>query len=206
MHLSEPASVALPAGTAAVLRALAGTDAALTVRRVARVAGVSPTRAHQVVLRLSEHGLVLIEEQGPSKLCRLNREHLAAPAVIELVRLRAAMLEFLRQQIDGWAVPADHASLFGSAARGDGDTASDLDILVIRPADRPEDDPIWREQLFVAETRIHAATGNRVAWFEISNAEFLHMVRTRGPVVDEWRRDALRLTGPDLRALLREAS
>ena len=30
--------------------------------------------------------------------------------------------------------------LFGSAARGDGDTASDIDILVIRPRDVDEED------------------------------------------------------------------
>jgi DNA-binding transcriptional ArsR family regulator len=81
-----------------------GADAAFTVRQVARVAGVSHNRAHQVILRLAEHGLVLTEEQGPSKLCRLNREHLAATAVVELVQLRARMLEFLRQEIAGWAV------------------------------------------------------------------------------------------------------
>jgi len=206
MDVSEPASVVLPPGTAAVLRTLAGTDAAFTVRQVARVAGVSHNRAHQVVLRLAEHGLVLTEEQGPSKLCRLNREHLAAAAVVALVQLRAGMLEFLREEIAGWAVAPEHASLFGSAARGDGDTSSDLDLLVIRPSGRREDDPAWAEQLVTSGQRIHAATGNHVAWFDISHADLRRAARAGEPIVAEWRRDALRLVGTDLRALLRRAS
>jgi len=196
VDVSEPAAVVLPPGT----------DAAFTVRQVARVAGVSHNRAHQVVLRLAEHGLVLTEEQGPSKLCRLNREHLAAAAVVALVQLRAGMIEFLRQEIAGWAVAPEHASLFGSAARGDGDTSSDLDLLVIRPTGRREDDPAWGEQLVTSGQRIHAATGNHVAWFNISRADLRRATRAGEPIVDEWRRDTLRLVGTDLRALLRRAS
>jgi DNA-binding transcriptional ArsR family regulator len=206
VDVSEPASVVLPPGTAAVLRALAGTDAAFTVRRVARVAGVSHNRAHQVILRLAEHGLVLTEEQGPSKLCRLNREHLAAAAVIELVQLRARMVELLRDELAGWAVAPEHASLFGSAARGDGDTSSDLDILVVRPSRIREDDPAWAGQLVTSGQRIHAATGNHVAWFNVSRADLRRAVRAGELIVDEWRRDALRLVGNDLPALLRRAS
>ena len=206
MDVSEPASVVLPSGTAAVLRALAGADAAFTVRHVARVAGVSHNRAHQVILRLAEHGLVLTEEQGPSKLCRLNREHLAATAVVELVHLRDRLLNLLRREIASWAVAPEHASLFGSAARGDGDTSSDLDILVIRPTGCPEDDPAWAEQLVTSGQRIHAATGNHVAWFSISRAALQRAARAGEPVVDEWRRGALHLVGAELRGLLRKAS
>jgi hypothetical protein len=159
-----------------------------------------------VILRLAQHGLVLTEEQGPSKLCRLNREHLAAAAVVALVQLRARMVELVRQEIAGWAVTPEHASLFGSAARGDGDTSSDLDILVIRPTGRSEDDPAWGEQLATSGQRIHAATGNHVAWFNISRADLRRAVRAGEPIVDQWRRDALRLVGSDLPALLRRAS
>ena len=105
--MSEPASVVLPAGTAAVLRALAGVETSFTIRHVARVAGFSPNRAHQAILRLAEHGLVLIDDLGGSRRCRLNREHLAAPAVINLVRLRTAMIELLQRQFSEWSVMPD---------------------------------------------------------------------------------------------------
>lgn len=205
MDVSAPETVVLRPGTAAVLRALAGSDRAFTIRHLARVAGVSHSRAHQVVRRLAEHGLVLIEEQGGSSLCLLNREHLAAPAVIELVRLRGAMLGQLREQISAWSVPAQHASLFGSAARGDGDIASDLDVLVI-PAVAQSDDSEWAGQLHETGQRVHRATGNHVAWFDLSRDEFLEAVRTGEPIVEEWLRDSLTLAGVDLRTVIQETS
>lgn len=187
-----------------VLRALAGSDKAFTIRHLARVAGVSPSRAQQVIRRLSQHGLALIDEQGPSSLCILNREHLAASPLIELVRLRTTMLEFLRKQIGQWRLPPEHASLFGSAARGDGDTTSDIDILVIRPP--LHEDTAWREQLFETESRAFRATGNHVAWFDLTQAELTNAARAGEPIVQEWMRDGLPLAGPNLRTLLRAAS
>ena len=53
MDLSEPATVVIPPGTAAVIRALAGTDLALTMRQLARIAGVSHQRTGQVIERLA---------------------------------------------------------------------------------------------------------------------------------------------------------
>jgi len=202
MDVTEPANAVLPPGTAAVLRALAGTEAVLTVRQLARVAGVSHNRAGQVVQRLTEHGLVLAERAGPSMLCRLNRQHLAADAVIELVRLRARMLELLRHEIASWPVAVEHASLFGSAARGDGDTSSDLDILVVQPTQSIADGIEWEEQLFASGRRIHAATGNHVAWFDISRDDLRRSVQASESIIDEWRRDAIHLAGTELRRLL----
>jgi len=83
--------------------------------------------------------------------------------------------------------------------------SSDLDILVIRPTDPSEDDPAWSEQLVTSGQRIHATTGNHVAWFNVSRADLRRAPRASEPIVDEWRRDALRLTGTDLRALVRRA-
>lgn len=206
MDMSEPASVVLAPGTAAVLRALAGTERSFTMRRLAWVAGVSTNRARQVVLRLAEHGLVLLEEQGPSTLCKLNRDHLACTAVIQLTQLRATLLQLLHSEIAGWAVLPEHASLYGSAARGDGDTTSDLDILVIRPGRLDDDDESWRDQLFGAEERIHAATGNHVSWLDISLTDLRRAIHAGEEILNEWEQDSLRLSGTDLRALLREVA
>ena len=58
-----------------------------------------------------------------------------------------------------------HASLFGSAARGDGNTNSDLDLLLVRPKGEPEED--WEEQKYTSGVRLRAKIGNHVSWFEI---------------------------------------
>jgi DNA-binding transcriptional ArsR family regulator len=205
VDVGRPAGIAMPPGTEAVVRALAGTDAALGVREVARVAGVSANRASQVLAALAEHGLVLVEEHGSGRLCRLNRAHLASDALIALVELRGRMLEFLRSEVRSWSRRAVHASLFGSAARGDGDTRSDLDLLVIRPDDSGDDDA-WDDQLFASGERIFAATGNRAAWFVTTQADLCRAIAAGEPIIGEWRRDAVHLAGRRIDALLREAA
>lgn len=201
MDVGRPGAVVLPAGTEAVLRALAGTDSPMGVRHVARVAGVSANRAGQVLSHLVEHGLVLVEEHGAGRLCRLNRSHLAADAVVALVDLRGRLVTFLRHEIASWARQAGHVSLFGSAARGDGDTRSDLDVLVVR--DNQADEEGWEEQLYDSGQRIFAATGNRVAWFTITMQDLGQAVSAGEPIVSEWERDGLHLAGQRLRTLLR---
>jgi DNA-binding transcriptional ArsR family regulator len=205
MDVSRPAALVIPPGTEAVLKVLSGTDVALGVRELARVAGVSANRASQVLSELADHGLVLVEAHGSGRLCRLNRDHLAADALVALVNLRGRLIEFLRNDLQSWGHKARHASLFGSAARSDGTTASDLDLLVVRP-DGQGDDEAWEEQLFDSGERILAATGNRAAWFVTTATDLRRAVEAGEPIVGEWRRDGIHLAGRRLDALLREAA
>lgn len=207
MHAGRPAAVILPLGTEAVLRVLIGTDASLGVREVARLAGVSANRASQVLSEMAGHGVVLVDERGSGRFCRLNRAHLAVDALVAVVGLRGRMIEFLRHEVHSWRYPALHTSLFGSAARGDGDTASDLDLLVVRPdAEAAGDDEGPEEELFLSGERIFAATGNRAAWFVTTPADLRRAVEVGEPIVAGWRRDAIHLTGRRLQSLLREVA
>ena len=97
--------------------------------------------------RLSEEGLVRAREAGRAYLYTLNREHLAAPAVELLADVRGGVERRLRDEIGTWQIAALDLSIFGSAARGDGDTASDIDVFVVRPRGVDVEDPCWREQL-----------------------------------------------------------
>ena len=204
MDLARPGSVALPAGTEAVLRALAGTDTALGVREVARIAGVSPNRASQVLSELADHGVVITHLRGSGRLCRLNRAHLATDALVALVELRARLVEFLRAEVASWERRPLHASLFGSAARGDGGTGSDLDLLVVRPAGATDaDGEAWDDQLFDSGERILAASGNRASWFVTTTDDLERALRGNEPVVAEWRRDGIHLAGQRLATVLR---
>jgi DNA-binding transcriptional ArsR family regulator len=207
MDLGRPAAIVLPAGTEGIVRVLAGTDAPLGVREVARLAGVSANRASQVLSDLAEHGLVGVEDRGAGRLCRLNRSHLAAEPLLAIVGLRARVLEFLRSEVASWSPRPVHASLFGSAARGDGTTASDLDLLVVRPDSRSEaEDQHWDDQLFASGERIFSATGNRAAWLVTSPSDLRRAVKAGEAIVGEWRRDGIHLGGRRLETLLREAA
>jgi DNA-binding transcriptional ArsR family regulator len=188
-----------------VLRVLRGTTRPLTGREVARLvrAGSQPT-VNASLRRLSDEGLVHVEEAGNAYLYTFNREHLAAPAVELLADVRAELERRLRDEIAGWTIAPVHLSVFGSAARGDGDTKSDIDIFVVRPRDVPGDDPGWHEQLDGLSDHVLAWTGNHVGLSEVSEADVRRLRRERPPVVAELSRDAIAIAGPEPGELLGE--
>ncbi|SEF12030.1 nucleotidyltransferase domain-containing protein [Jiangella alba] len=199
MDWSDPATAVMSHGTAAVIRALSGARS-FGVRELAGVAGVSPTRARQVVQRLAEHGLVEVDAHPGAHLVRLNLDHLAVQPTIALAHLRTEVLHRLGNEVNGWPLPAEHVSLFGSAARGDGNTYSDIDLLVVRPSG---DQEAWDHQLADSGAAIRRWTGNWVSWFEVEVGGLQRMAAEEEPIVDEWCRDAILLRGRSLNSLLR---
>jgi predicted nucleotidyltransferase len=186
-----------------VVLVLRGTTRPLTGREVARLARAGSQPAVNAALRrLAEEGVVRAEEAGNAYLYALNREHVAAPALELLADVRAEFERRMRAEITEWTVTPSHVSIFGSAARGDGDTRSDIDIFVVRPADVTEDDHGWRVQLERLSDRVHDWTGNHAAISEVSAADVRRLRRERPPVVDDLRREAITLTGPTPTELL----
>ena len=202
MNTGEPTDIVLPRATAAVFRVLVGADASFSIRQLARVAGVSAPRAVEIVNHASERGLILVEQAGRSRMCRFNREHLAAGAVIELVAIRERMLRAIEDEIASWSIAPLHASLFGSVARGEGDTNSDLDLLLVRPKGEPEED--WEEQKYTSGIHLRAKIGNHVSWFDISLTEMKSAMRISEPIIAEWKKDSIALAGPPLWDLFRQ--
>jgi hypothetical protein len=147
-------------------------------------------------MQLAEHGMVLVEPVGAANSYRLNREHFLVGPALELLgsidRLEAALGAGLR----GWAVPSAGCALFGSAARRDGSTQSDLDVLVLRPVGVGVDDPIWRSQLDDLASQAHRWTGNVLSWVEFDTRTFARMISATDPLVSELRRDAKWLIEP----------
>lgn len=207
MDWNEPAAVVMSHGTAAVLRTLAGVDGMSSVREIARLAAISPTRARQAVERLAEHGLLTVDSGAGSHVVRLNREHLAAEPSIALARMRERVLERLGDEVASWSLPALHVSLFGSAARGDGNTRSDIDLLVIhQPLPSLAERERWDDQLAQSGAAIQQWTGNWVGWFQASSEDLPRMIADREPLLAEWQQDAVLLFGAPVSTLLRRAS
>jgi predicted nucleotidyltransferase len=206
MDLAAPYSAICPTLDSAVLNVLAHTSRALTGREVARLLR---RRSHSGVLgvlhRLAEHGLVDQQEVGPAFLFALNREHLAAPAVDALANMRSEFLRRLERDIDNWEVAPINASLYGSAARGSGDTHSDIDILLVRPREVAEDDHRWRGQIDGLARHIRRWTGNHAGLTEVAHSELERLRREERPIIAELNSDAITLYGEDLRALLAHA-
>jgi predicted nucleotidyltransferase len=89
----------------------------------------------------------------------------------------------LHGEVAGWQLAPVHLSIFGSAARGDGNTASDIDMFVIRPRDVSDDDQRWREQLARLSDHVFAWTGNHAGLSEVSETEMRRLRCERPPVV-----------------------
>jgi predicted nucleotidyltransferase len=199
MDLTRPEAALIPSLDAEVLMVLASTSRWLTghdVGRLVRRGSLSGVR--KVLHRLASHGLVNVEEAGPALLYSLNRDHLAAPLVEALGRIRTDLFDRIRAQITAWEVPPVSAAVFGSAARGDGDVDSDIDILLVRPNQMDEDDRVWRAQISDLSTAIGRWTGNRASMIEASVAETRAMFERGEPIARELVRDAVQLAGSRL--------
>jgi predicted nucleotidyltransferase len=196
MDLAFPHSAVSPTLEGDVLVVLAGTTRPLTGREVARLArrGTPPAVA-AALNRLVRQGLVHREEVGSAFLHTLNRDHLAAPAVLVLAGLRTELLERLRAAVGDWEIQPVSAALFGSAARGDGDVDSDIDLLVVRPAQVNEEEQDWRAQMVRLADRIRAWTGNHPSLIEVAQQDLPALLDARPPVLQSLRTEAISLAG-----------
>jgi predicted nucleotidyltransferase len=196
VDVSRPYTAVCPTLDVDVLEVLAGTTMALTGRQVALLTG---RKSHSGVLavlnRLTEHGLVSRVELNRAYLFALNRDHLATPAVEILVGMRKALFEEIRNVIDDWPTTPVHVSLFGSAARGDGDTRSDFDLLVVRPDSVDEDESAWRSQVDDLVDLIRRRTGNQVSVIERDKSGMERLREAEPPILSELLADAIVLSG-----------
>ena len=203
MNVSRAYSAVAPTVEGDVLVALAGTTQPLTGRRVARLARRGSVAAVAKALnRLVSQGIVLRQEAPPASLYTLNRQHLAAPAVETLALIRIELLDRLRHALSTWRTPPVHASLFGSAARGDGDVDSDIDIFLVRPAGVDSEDPTWDVQLRDLGEAILAWTGNHAGIIDFAEGDIERLREERRPILGNLQRDGIDLAGTPLRNVL----
>ena len=92
MEYGNPVEAVIPGVQGRVLTVLARTEAELTMRSVAELAGVSANQATVVLNRLVRLGLVERRDVGAAALVRLVRENEAARSVLALVDLRDGVL------------------------------------------------------------------------------------------------------------------
>jgi len=198
MNLSEPATSVLPELRASILTTLAGAEDGLTGRGLASLAGTSVTSTARVLDRLVRGGLVHRVEIGSARLYRLNRDHLAASAVLDLADIRSRLLAKLTDQVRSFEVRPVTALLFGSAARGDGDETSDIDLLLVRPDDTDEDDPAWAGDLRQLAARVRAWTGNTANVLDYGETELRATLTEDRQFARALRRDGIHLHGTRL--------
>jgi hypothetical protein len=205
MDMSRPISTVVPTLDGPVLSVLARTTQPLTGRKVHQLSGSgSETGTRKVLRRLASTGLVTATEVGASVQYALNREHLAADAVLELTTLRQRLIERIRFAIEQWSLKPIHASVFGSTARGDGDLNSDVDLLVVLEFGDDAGNYLpagWIEQIGELSDQVRAWSGNHLQAYEISESGLADHLQAGEPIVKDWVRDGITVYGPDFRSL-----
>jgi DNA-binding MarR family transcriptional regulator len=188
----------IPDAQGRILGVLARTSAELTLSSLADLSGVSLAHVARIVPRLVELGLVERREVPPAVLVKLVPEHLAARALLALTDLRHTLLQELRESARALDLVPTNVTLFGSFARGDDDTESDIDVVVVRPDGIAEDDPAWNDSIFGWETHVRRISGNTVNRIEVSEEETPALIRSRRPLWQAIRREGKLLLGTPL--------
>ena len=186
MDVSMPITTVVPSLDGPVFAALAATTTPMGLADVhARAGRGSKSGVRSVLLRMVDEGLVLEVPGGYV----LNRDHLAAPAVELLATLHGELASRIRSAIEGWSEPPALVGMFGSAARRDGDTNSDIDVLVVSDALDLDD----RADELAAQIRLW--TGNRAQVIGRTPNEITRLRRAKEPILAEWTRDLVVITG-----------
>jgi hypothetical protein len=203
MDVSHPIRSAIPTLDAPVFEVLAGTTRGLSGREIHRLARSGSLTGIQLVLaRMVTQGIVTAEEHASVTLYAANREHLAWPAVEQLVGIRARLLERIREAVTAWSIAPLHVSLFGSAARRDGDAKSDIDLLIVRPDGVADDDEVWESQVGALRAAVGSWTGNRCQSFVVDRARLAAHRAAADPLVGHWLRDEVLIVGEHLVAVI----
>lgn len=194
MDFRRPLTLITPTLDGDVLAALAAADVEFSGRELARRARYGSTEGiRRAADRLVGEGIVARRSVGGAHLYRLNREHIAAPWIEAMATLPEQLIDRLRSMIDEWDEPASLVFLFGSVARDEASSASDLDLLVVRRGSCDADSDAWRSQLVALQQAATALTGNDARVLEIGEAEIGRDRVTS--VLEEVSRDGIALLG-----------
>ncbi len=177
MDYVNPVEALIPGVQGRVLTVLARTEAELTMRSVAELAGVSANQATVVLNRLVRLGLVERRDVGAAALVRLVRENEAARSVLSLVDLRQGVLARLAGEARKIRPAPACLVVFGSFARGDAHENSDIDVLAVPPSEAQVAHGRWTAALGQWSDRATRIAGNPVNLLEATMDELPKLVR-----------------------------
>ena len=195
MEFVRPIEALIPGVQGRILSVLTETTADLNLRTIARLADVSVAQASRVLPHLVELGLVERWELPPSSLFRLVREHAAAGPLLSLARAWDAVVEKMGRTAGDLPVVPVSVIVFGSFARGEADVQSDIDTVLVRPADVEESDDGWSASVEQWRDTVRRMSGNPVEVLEVGSDEIAKRLHSRRQIWHDIRRDGLVVHG-----------
>ncbi len=177
MDFGDPVEALIPGVQGRVLTVLARTEAELTMRAVAGLAGVSANQATVVLNRLVHLGLVGRRDVGSAALVRLIRDNEAARAVLTLADLQRGVMARLAREAKKIRPAPTCLVVFGSFVRGDAHENSDIDVLAVPPPEAKDDDCQWTAALGQWTDQAARIAGNPVNLLQVTIEELPKLVR-----------------------------
>jgi hypothetical protein len=132
----------------------------------------------------------------------VNRRHLAFPAIEVLYDAVEELGRRVRTEVGSWPMPPVSVVLFGSAARGEAEPSSDVDLLVVRPSDVTVEDPAWADDVAHLAEMVRVWTGAPCEILEYDVAELQELAGAGDPLVATLRRDGVTFAGDAVSDLL----
>lgn len=191
----------------AALSVLAMTNRPLTGREVAKLAPEGSQQGiWKALTRLVAQGLVERGQVGNAALYRLNRDHILAPVAESIATVMLELQKRLTAEIHSWNLVPVHASLFGPAARGDGDLETTVDVFLVRPEGVAAEDPGWQKQIDQLADLVPGWTGNELEVAEIGLDEIEKLRQERPSVIRALKLEGIHLAGAEAAELFERES
>jgi predicted nucleotidyltransferase len=202
MNLSRPLENLLGKNTARILRRVALVNSDLTGRHIARLADVPVASASLVLANLVGIGLLTAQDAGPSRLYRLNRDHVLWQPINDLMATSSTIEDAIAEIVRGGVGDRATVALFGSFARGTAGSDSDIDLLIVW------DEPVAEDERYATldalQEEIPRMTGNRLDIIELFQADLDRLIDHDDPLVESWREDARTILGVDVTLRLKK--
>lgn len=191
MRLQNPFAVLSTTGLdSQVLHVTSGTEQLLSATQIAQLLPEEGTRqgVQKALDRLVDQGIITETTVGRSRAYTLNRSHLLADAVLSIHRARSTLLTRTAAALAAWPVAPTTVTLFGSAARSEMRTDSDIDLLIVLPDDADPEET--EQQVHDLATAMSTWTGNDVRPLVYRESEV-----SPAPIFDEILRDGVPVAG-----------
>lgn len=194
MDLSAPLASFMNGLDAVALRVVARAGTALTGRQVARLAGTgTPANIRLSLLRLVDIGLVISVPAPHATMYSANRAHLLWPAVEVAMNARQELNRRITAFAHASAPEGVTVALYGSVARGDSTTKSDIDLLVVFPDAVALDGR--DEFVTVLRDSVQLWTGNDAQVYDVTETALARQREEADPIVDSWVADGIIVFG-----------
>ena len=192
-------------GKVRLLRALMPLSRPVSGREAAKLARLSQTPALRALDDLVALGVLRRTETPSQHLYEVNRAHqLVREGLEPLFRAEqeriGRVLDVLRTVLEHSGNGIALAAVFGSAARGEDDTESDFDVLVV--ANEESDVERLHDRMADAIPRLEEEFGLDLSPVVLPLARFREMYRSGDPLVSDVLRDARVILGNRPEALV----